>query len=555
MSLGAAHAALSQERSRVHGPDAALARRVAPPFDEAGCQTTVFAALLEAARRHGGAKASLEDVERKPLTYSRLVLGSLVLGGKLARLAPRGEAVGVLLPNANGLVVVLVGLNAFGRVAALLNFTAGIKNLCSALGTARIGTVLTSRRFIGTAQLDDVVSALALVDMSAGGKVQIVYLEDIAREIGLRDKIVGAFRSPLAGRVHRRYGLGAHDPAVMLFTSGTEGLPKAVVLTNANLVANARQIFAHAEGHLKPTDTVLNPLPMFHSFGLTAATLMPLLAGMKVVLYPSPLHYKQIPQLIKSVGATVLFSTDTFMQGYARAAEPDDLASLRFVMAGAERVKDQTRQMWSKTSAVILEGYGATECSPVIACSIPGGMEAGSVGRVLPGIATRLDPVEGIHVGGRLAVRGPNVMAGYRLADNPDVLVPPPDGWHDTGDIVDIDADGFITIKGRAKRFAKIGGEMISLAAVESMVSALWPGINHVVVSLPDARKGEQLVLVTEKPDADRDALQKRAKFDGFPELWIPRAVRVVGAIPILGSGKIDYAATAELARMMRPLL
>jgi acyl-[acyl-carrier-protein]-phospholipid O-acyltransferase/long-chain-fatty-acid--[acyl-carrier-protein] ligase len=282
---------------------------------------------------------------------------------------------------------------------------------------------------------------------------------------------------------------------------------------------------------------------------------MPLLNGMKVVLYPSPLHYKQVPQLMASARTTVLFATDTFLQGYARAAGEGELASIRWVIAGAERVKEQTRALWAKTGAGILEGYGATECSPVIACNLPDAGRTGTVGRLLPGIEARLEPVEGISTGGRLFVRGPNVMAGYRLAAEPDTLVPPPGGWHDTGDIVDIDADGFISIKGRAKRFAKIGGEMVSLAAVEALVGGLWPDATHVVVALPDQRKGEQLVLVTEKADAEQKAVAARARRDGFPELWVPRAVLVVGQVPILGSGKVDYAATLELARRMRPLL
>ena len=525
------------------------------PFDPRTTRTTLFASLLDAARRHGSDRPIVEDVERQPLTYGRLKLASLVLGAELSRHAGRGAAVGLLLPNVNAMLVSLLGLNAFGRVAALLNFTAGVKNLRSAVRTGRLSAVVTSRRFVDTAKLDDVVAALADLDTVEGRKLAIIYLEDVRRGIGTAAKIKGAARAVLAGRVHRRYGLGPDDAAVMLFTSGTEGEPKGVVLSNANLVANARQIGAHAAGALTPADVVMNPLPMFHSFGLTAATLFPILHGMKVVLYPSPLHYKQIPQLIRETASSILFSTDTFLQGYARAAGPDDLATVRWVIAGAERVKEQTRALWTRSGTGILEGYGATECSPVIACSLPDARKADSVGRLLPGIEVRLEPVEGIAKGGRLVVRGPNVMAGYRLASAPDALVPPAGGWHDTGDIVEIDGDGFVSIKGRAKRFAKIGGEMISLAAVEAMVAGVWPGANHVVLSLPDARKGEQLVLVTERPDADRETLTAGARAEGFPELWIPRAVLVVAQIPILGSGKIDYGATLELVRQMRPLL
>ncbi len=324
------------------------------------------------------------------------------------------------------------------------------------------------------------------------------------------------------------------------------------MLSNRNLVANARQMAAHAGDALSPADIVLNPLPMFHSFGLTAAALLPLFSGMKVVLYPSPLHYKQIPKLIAATAATVLFATDTFLQGYARAAEPGELASVRLVIAGAERIKDATRTAWAGTGAVILEGYGATECAPVLACNLPTRNTPGSVGPMLPGIETRLERVPGLDAGGRLLVRGPNVMSGYLLADQPGVIVSPPGGWHDTGDIVEIDTSGLVYIKGRAKRFAKIGGEMISLAAVEGMVADLWPEHNHVVVSVADPRKGEQLVLVTDKPDASRDALLTAARTQGFAELWVPRAIRSVEQIPVLGTGKVDLSAVLALAQSLR---
>jgi acyl-[acyl-carrier-protein]-phospholipid O-acyltransferase/long-chain-fatty-acid--[acyl-carrier-protein] ligase len=277
------------------------------------------------------------------------------------------------------------------------------------------------------------------------------------------------------------------------------------------------------------------------------------LNGMKSVLYPSPLHYRQIPKLIAGTGATVLLATDTFLQGYARAADDDDLTSVRLVIAGAERVKDETRRLWDRHGTTIIEGYGATECSPVIACNLPHSNRPGTVGPFLPGMEYRLDPVEGIHVGGRLAVRGPNVMLGYLDPAAPGGVARPEGGWHDTGDIVAVE-DGFVAIRGRAKRFAKIGGEMVSLTSVEAMVQALWPECNHVVVTLPDPRKGEQIVLVTDKPAADRDSILAHAKQQGYPELWVPRAI-LVASVPVLGNGKIDYAGTIDMVRGLRPML
>jgi acyl-[acyl-carrier-protein]-phospholipid O-acyltransferase/long-chain-fatty-acid--[acyl-carrier-protein] ligase len=521
-------------------------------FDPRSAETTLFAALLDAARRHGPAKEILEDAERTPLTYRRLILGALVLGAKLAGLTRRSEHVGVLLPNVNGLTVTVFGLNAFGRIAAMLNFTAGLKNLRSAVHTALVETVVTSRRFIELANLGELVAGLAETEVKPGQKLTFVHLEDVRRGIGTIDKLTGVGRSVFAAAVHNRYALRPDQPAVILFTSGTEGTPKGVVLSNRNLVANAFQIIAHADGMLFPSDVVMNPLPMFHSFGLTAATLMPLLNGMKVVLYPSPLHFKQVPALIKATQATVLLATDTFLQGYARSAEEGELASVRYVIAGAERVKDATREMWARTGATILEGYGATECAPVLACNLPATNTPGTVGPLLPGIEARLEPVEGIAEGGRLVVRGANVMSGYMLADMPGVVVPTEGGWHDTGDIVTIDARGLVAIRGRARRFAKIGAEMVSLAAIETMIAGLWPDANHVVVSVPDPRKGEQLILVTDKPDADREEILRRARAEGIPELWVPRAIMTVSGIPLLGSGKVDFPATIELVRQAR---
>ncbi len=525
----------------------AVAEFEAQPFDAEGARTTLFSALLAAAAHHGKARIALEDPERQPISFGRLVLGALVLGRKLASLTQAGEKVGLLLPNMQGMAVTLFGLCAYGRVPALLNFTAGAKNLKAACEIAPISTIVTSRRFIDQAKLDEELEAI-------GQGRRVIYLEDVRKQLTSLDKALGALAALVPGLVHRRHAAGPDDPAVVLFTSGTEGKPKGVVLSHANLVSNARQIFQLAAGFLSERDIVMNPLPAFHSFGLTAGLLMPLLHGMKVVLYPSPLHYKQVPKLIGEMGCTFLFATDTFLQGYARAADEGDLKSVRYVVAGAERVKPETRRLWEPYGTTILEGYGCTECSPVLACNTPVATREGSVGRLLPGIAAKLEPVEGIHEGGRLLVKGPNVMLGYLNAESPGSVAPPAGGWHDTGDIVSID-DGFITIKGRARRFAKLGGEMVSLAAVESMVAGLWPGYNHVVVALPDVRKGEQLVLVTEKPDAERKALQDEARAQGFPELWMPKALLVTRVIPVLGNGKIDYGATRELAITMRPLL
>lgn len=510
-------------------------------FESCDRDRTLFQALLDARAIHGGATPVLEDIGREPMTYDRLVLGSLVLGRMLERMTSRGEHVAVLLPNSVGAAVTFFALQAVGRVPAMLNFSTGAGPMVQAIETARVATVLTSRRFEEMAKLQDTVAAL-------GTRARIVYLEDIKALVGLPDKLLGLLMRPFAGRLHARHGRTAGDAAVVLFTSGSEGAPKGVVLSHANLLANRHQLAARVD--FNAADVVFNALPVFHSFGLTGGLLLPVLSGIRTFLYPSPLHYRIVPALVYDTNATILFGTDTFLTGYARMAHPYDFYSVRYVFAGAERVRDETRRIWAETFGLrILEGYGATETSPVLATNTPMHFKPGTVGRLVDGVEHRLEPVPGIERGGRLVVRGPNVMLGYLKADRPGELQPPINDEYDTGDIVDVDAQGFVTILGRAKRFAKIGGEMVSLTAVEALASDLWPGVAHAVVSLPDPRKGEQLVLVTAHGAATPAALLAHARSRGMAEIGVPKMVRVVEVVPVLGTGKTDYVKVTELAK------
>jgi len=326
-----------------------------------------------------------------------------------------------------------------------------------------------------------------------------------------------------------------------------------VVLTHRNILTNIAQIAAHID--LRQFRTFFNPLPVFHCFGLTGGLLLPLIDGIRTVLYPSPLHYREIPKLVGETGADLLFGTDTFVAGYARAADPADLKSVKMIVCGAERVKPETRALWEPHGTRIVEGYGATECSPVVSLNTPDANRPGSVGRLLHGIECRLEPVKGIHEGGRLSVKGGNVMAGYLLPGDGGKLTPPQDGWHDTGDIVTVDDDLVVTIKGRAKRFAKLGGEMVSLGAIEALASQLWPDHSHVAVSVDDGKKGEKVVLVTDMENAARAEMLAYARKQGVPELWVPKAILVVEAIPVLGSGKADYGAAQRLVEDRNSLL
>ena len=496
----------------------------------------LFGAMVAASKRYGPGYVGMEDTVTGALTRKRMLVGARVLGRRFAQITAPGEAVGVLLPNANGAVLTFFGLQSGGRVAAMLNYTAGPANIASAIRTAEMKTVISSKAFIEKAELGELVAAIGTTGAA------IVWLEDLRETVSTLEKLSALLLwSVPIKRVK------ADDAAVILFTSGSEGTPKGVVLSHRNLHANASQ--AEARVSISVKDTLFNVLPVFHSFGLTGGTILPLLFGVKLFLYPSPLHYKIIPQVAAKVRPTIMFGTDTFLAGYARAAKDDDFLSLRFVVAGAEAVRADTRSTYaSRFGTRILEGFGMTEVSPVVSVNTATHSRDWTVGRLLPMISARLEAVEGIEDGGRLWLSGPNVMLGYLLADRPGELQPLGDGWHDSGDIVSFDKDGFIAIRGRAKRFAKIAGEMVSLGAIEMLVSSLWPEDRHAAVSVPDKRKGERIILVTTHPRPDKTEIQSHGRKAGATELMVPADIIAVDEIPVLGSGKTDYVEARKVA-------
>jgi acyl-[acyl-carrier-protein]-phospholipid O-acyltransferase/long-chain-fatty-acid--[acyl-carrier-protein] ligase len=418
----------------------------------------------------------------------------------------------------------------------MLNFTAGIRNLKAACELAGVKRVLTSHRFVEQGKLHDLIDALETL-------TSITYLEDVRETVGTADKVYAA----AAGAFPKRFMARTRpsDPGVILFTSGSFGAPKGVILSQENLVANVRQVEAHIE--LDPAWVMFNPLPIFHCFGLTGGVLLPILSGMKAFQYPSPLHIKQIPPLVKDSKASILLATDTFVNQYARSAEPGELSGLEFVVCGAEKVRDETHNLVAERFGPVplLEGYGVTEASPVIAVNKPTDNRRGTVGGLVPGMEVRLEPVDGIPGGGRLYVRGPNVMAGYLKADGS--IEAPLDGWHDTGDVVSVSDDNWLQILGRVKRFAKVGGEMVSLTAAEDLAGAVWPDCRHAVVAVPDPKKGERLVLVTDRRDAEPAPLLTHAQTIGAPEIAVPRKIIRVPEIPMLGTGKTDYVALQRI--------
>jgi len=502
-------------------------------------QRDLFYAFLDAAKTHGKDKHVIIDGDGRKFRYADLMRASFALSAPIKKHTRGDENVGILLPTGAGAVIAFLSIHAAGRVPAMLNFTAGMKNLKAAADTAPFDTIVTAHKFIEIAGLKKLIEQLSEF-------ATILYLEDLQKEIG-----IGAKLRAVLGPVFPSLFVPKNvpdDTGVILFTSGTEGNPKGVVLTHSNILANVEQIEQHVE--LEEDDIIFNPLPTFHCYGLTAGTLWPIYSGRKVVLHPSPLQTKTIAKRIFKTRATVIFATDTFLQQYMRASKDGGLNSLRIAVCGAERVREETRKTAEQRFDMeVLEGYGVTECAPVLAANQPGDIQAGTIGKMLPGIEARLEPVEGLDEGGQLWVRGPNIMKGYISPDNPGQLVPLEGGWHDTGDVVSVNDDGHYVIRGRIKRFAKIGGEMVSLMVVENCASAVWPEKMHAAAIVPDPKRGEQIVLVTEEPNAKRRELLTWAQTHGVPEISVPKKIITVESLPVLGTGKLDYVSITALAK------
>jgi acyl-[acyl-carrier-protein]-phospholipid O-acyltransferase/long-chain-fatty-acid--[acyl-carrier-protein] ligase len=502
------------------------------------CDRSLFAALLDAAHRYGWLTRALIDADRQWISYGRVLLGACLLSRALANRTTPGECVGVLLPNASGTVIAFMALQAVGRVPAMLNATAGSEGMLTACHTAGIQCVISSRRFAESRRVSREIERMA-------GQVVFIWLEELRASLRWRSWLRGCWDSFRARHLPgSRMQAGAS--AVVLFTSGTEGAPKGVVLSHANILANCAQIAAVID--FTSDDLVFDALPMFHAFGLTVGTLLPLLFGLPTFLYPTPLHYRLAPELIYTSNATIVLSTDTLLAGWARYAHPYDFRSVRYLFAGAERLKEATRRLYAERFGVrVLEGYGATETAPVLSINTPMRNAPGSVGRFLPGISWRVEPMQGLTTGGRLWVKGPNVMIGYLRASAPCMLEPLTDGWYDTGDIIDVDLAGFVWVKDRAKRFAKIGGELVPMAVGEALANRVWPGETHAVIALPDIDKGERLVLITSCRVATPDALRRAARDQWIGEIMVPHTIFHLDRLPRLGSGKVNYPAVQRM--------
>ncbi|HBA08669.1 MAG TPA: bifunctional acyl-ACP--phospholipid O-acyltransferase/long-chain-fatty-acid--ACP ligase [Methylotenera mobilis] len=534
--IGMPQAPTAKARRRLAGD--AMRREMQNMLFSSAPISTLFSALLDAVATHGRGTMLVEDMRQVEESYGDLLKKSLALGRLASKVSSKHENIGVLMPNVTNTICLIFGLSAFTRVPAMLNYTAGSAGIQNACTAAAVKTIISSREFIKTAKLEEVIAGLK--------NIKIIYLEDLSKQFNWLDKLwlmgFALWLPKLAVDKSK-----SNDPAVVLFTSGSEGKPKGVVHTHTSILANIAQIKSVIDFSMQ--DKFMMVLPLFHAFGFTCGAIMPLVAGSKLFVYPSPLHYRVIPEVIYDRGCTVLFGTSTFLANYAKFANPYDFYKLRYVVAGAEKLNEEVRKTWvDKFGIRILEGYGATECAPVLAVNTPMANKLGSVGALMPSLESKLESVPGIEQGGLLSVRGPNVMRGYYLFDNPGVIQAPQDQWYNTGDIVEIDEDGFVFIKGRVKRFAKVAGEMVSLETVESIANNASPQHQHAATTSPDAQRGENIILYTTDSTLNREQLSASAKTLGSPELAIARKIICVNALPLLGTGKTDYVTLKQMA-------
>ena len=498
--------------------------------------------FLRTARRRFFSFA-MADSSGKELTYGQALAASLILARIIRRRCPDEQMVGMMLPATVGGVLANIATLMAGKVPVNLNFTAGRESIALAIEQCRIKTVLTSRVFL----------AKAKVDQPAGA----VFLEDVMKEITplMRTAMwAAAFVLPRAilERLFVAHDRNRDSLATVIFSSGSTGTPKGVMLSHRNVLTNVEgiaQIY-----HVTDDDRLMGVLPLFHSFGFTGTIWLPLVMGFGVVYHPNPLDAGTIGELVQKHRATMMISTPSFCLGYTRKCTPEQFASLRYAVVGAEKLREPiARAFKEKYGLELLEGYGCTEMSPAVAINAPDSpgtgqrnSKPGTVGRPLPGVLARsVDRETGnpLPPGGEglLLLKGDNVMLGYLNAPEKtrEVLR---DGWYVTGDIATIDEDGFIRLTDRLSRFSKIAGEMVPHLKIEETITRVLGDTPCVVTAIPDESKGERLVAFHTSKSMSPEALWSQLCESSLPKLWIPKRENLyyVDAIPLLGTGKVD---------------
>ncbi len=477
----------------------------------------------------------IEDSLGNSVSNIGLIYKSILLGNIIFNLIGRNKQfpLAIMLPNTVPTAIVFFAIQYLNIVSAILNFTSGSKNIISCIKKSNVKYVITSKKFIEQNNMLNLINTMNEQDC------KFIYLEDLKELINIKYKVLALI--DLLSRILISKKNFCKDLAVILYTSGTESDPKGVGLSHENLYANRMQVLKTL--NIDKKEKFFTCLPFFHSFGLGIGVLLPVLSGCKVYLYPTPLHFQTIPKLIEETKSTVFFSTDTFLKKYIPFVKKTTFKNLNYLIAGAEKVDNITHEKYLQFGIKILEGYGVTEASPAVSVNTNENYKLGSVGKFVPEILYKVEKVDGCKDGGLLYIKGKNVIKNY-LGKSETF------DWYNTGDIVNIDEEGYLYILGRLKRFAKIAGEMISLSQIEEFAKNIWPENNSVVCSIKDSSKGEALILLTDKKDANLDIISKSMKEAGFSTLYIPKTLKTIDELPILGSGKLDYRRIQDIAEI-----
>lgn len=495
----------------------------------------------------------MADSSGRELKYFQALILSVALSKKINPVLGKENNVGILIPPSIAGVLANTAVSMLNKVPVNLNYTASKEIIDSIVNQCEMKYVLTSRVFIQKTKLEL--------------KVKLIFIEDIIHTINAFDKLLALIQSILCPRPVSRFLIFGpqkqlmDDMATIMFTSGSTGEPKGVMLTHANIISNLEGLYQVF--HVNKKDIVLGVLPLFHSFGFTATMWFPLISGMGAVYHNNPLDAKMIGKLAERYKATIMMSTPTFLNSYIRRCEASQFKSLRLVVVGAEKLKVQVAEQFKEKFGLDpMEGYGCTELSPIVSLNLPDyrmegvrqkAYKPGKIGLPLPGIAIKIcDPETlkplGVNENGLLLIKGPNVMKGYLNKETLTAEVIQ-DRWYKTGDIANIDSDGFITITDRLNRFSKIAGEMVPHIKIEEKIHGILNVSEQVcvVTSIPDEKKGEKLAVCILK-DVDIISLVEELKSSELPNLWVPDAANFVkvNAIPLLGTGKLDLGAVRK---------
>ena len=494
--------------------------------------------FIDIAKRFGKKKAIHDFSTERELTYSRSLIACLILS-RFIRKLDKGF-IGIMVPTSAGCTLTKIATLMSGRIPVMINYSTGAEqNAKYAQRKCDFKTIITSRALLEKIECPHVDGMLYLEDIMAA----------ITTSLKIRAAIIAARPASLIKKFV--YSGREDETAVVLFTSGSEKDPKAVELSHKNIEANIDSISPLCD--FQSNDVFMCTLPYFHVFGLTANLWLPITHGITMLTFANPLDFKKVCTIVREHKATFLVGTPAFFWGYLRKSEKGDFDSLRIALTGADKCPDSLREGFkAKHGITVYEGYGTTECSPVISTNFPGANKPGSVGKPIPGVEVRIENYEtgeecALGEDGRILVKGDNVMKGY-FNDFEQTSLHIRQGWYDTGDMGNIDEDGFLWHVGRIKRFIKVGGEMVSLVKIEDVLEKLLPEDGECcVVEIPDAMKGARIVAVLTTAVDEKTVLKQMAK--QLPTIALPKIFVVWDSLPKMGSGKIDFRTIAEMAR------